>query len=413
MIVLLSVFIKKGSSDMKEIIQACRDASLPLIAGVSLALVMANAAPHTYHKIIDTPLIGEEISIHWIVNDVFMALFFAIAAVEIVHSLRPNGPLNPPKKAVTPLMATLGGVAGPIIIFFILNALIGSPEYSSGWGITTATDIALSWLVAKMVFGNDHPAIKFLLLLAVVDDAIGLMIIAIFYPSPDAPFTPIWLLLIPLAMLIAYFMKRMNVHSFMAYILICGTISWFGMHTAGLHAALAMIFIVPFMPVESALHNFERKVAPIVDFGLFFFGFSAAGVEVSTMSVLSLIIMLSLIIGKAGGIYFMTAFAVKLKYPLPEGMTLRDARFIGIIGGVGLTVALFVCESAYVDAGLVSAAKMGALGSLLAAVIAIAASRVRKSKHKPLKVSEDDFIKEFDHESIYNEDETEQVLKNY
>ncbi|MBR1993816.1 MAG: Na+/H+ antiporter NhaA [Firmicutes bacterium] len=373
---------------MKELVRACRDASLPLIAGVALSLVMANAAPGAYHKIIDTPIIGDHISLHWLVNDVFMAFFFAIAAVEIVHSLRKNGPLNPPKKAVTPLMATVGGVAGPIIVFFILNALIGNADYSSGWGVTTATDIALSWLVAKMIFGYDHPAIKFLLLLAVVDDAIGLVIIAVFYPSPDAPFAPVWLLLIPVAMLIAYGFKRLNVKSFLPYILVCGTISWFGMHTAGLHAALAMVFIIPFMPVKSALHNFERKVAPVVDFGLFFFGFTAAGVEVSNISTLSLIIMLSLIIGKALGIFSMTALAVKLKYPLPEGMNLRDAAIIGIIGGIGLTVALFVCESAFVDPGLIAAAKMGALGSLLAALIALAVARIRKFKGKPVPVLE-------------------------
>ena len=186
--------------------------------------------------------------------------------------------------------------------------------------------------------------------------------------------------LIPVAMLIAYGFKKLKVQSFLPYILVCGAISWFGMHNAGLHAALAMVFIIPFMPVKSALHNFERKVAPAVDFGLFFFGFSAAGVEVSNISALSLIIMLSLIIGKSAGIYSMTALAVKLRYPLPEGMDLKDARLIGIIGGVGLTVALFVCESAYVDAGLIAAAKMGALGSLLAAIIAVAVSRVRKLK---------------------------------
>jgi len=142
------------------------------------------------------------------------------------------------------------------------------------------------------------------------------------------------------------------------------------------------------MPVKSALHNFERKVAPAVDFGLFFFGFTAAGVEVSNISTLSLIIMLSLIIGKALGIFSMTALAVKLKYPLPEGMNLRDAAIIGIIGGIGLTVALFVCESAFVDPGLIAAAKMGALGSLLAALIALAVARIRKLKGKPVPVLE-------------------------
>ena len=379
---------------MRNIIQACRDASIPLVAGVALSLVMANVAPHAYHDIVHTPLIGEEINLHFIINDVFMAFFFAIAAVELVHSLRPGGPLNPPKKAVTPMMATAGGVLGPIVIFFILNTLIGSPEFSSGWGVTTATDIALSWLVAKIIFGHDHPAIKFLLLLAVVDDAIGLVIIAVFYPSPDAPFTPAWMLLIPLAMLIAYMFRDRKVNTFLPYILVCGTISWFGMHLAGLHAALAMVFIVPFMPVESALHNFEKRVAPVVDFGMFFFGFVAAGVEVSNISVLSLIVMLSLIIGKSVGIFSLTVLATKLKFPLPEGMDFKDVAVIGVLGGIGLTVALFVCESAYVDPGLIAAAKMGALGSLLSSLIALAVARIRKTKGKPTKINDCEVMKD-------------------
>ncbi len=361
---------------MKAIVQKCRTYSVPLILGVVAALIMANAAPDTYHHIVHTPIFGEEISLHWLVNDIFMVFFFAIAGVEIVHSMRKNGPLNPPKKAVTPLMATVGGVAGPIIIFFILNAVFGSPDFSSGWGICTATDIALSWLVAKLIFGPEHPAIKFLLLLAVVDDAIGLVIIAVFYPSPEKPFVPVWLLLIPAAMLMAFILRKCKVKSFLPYILLCGTISWFGMYSAGLHAALALVFIIPFLPVETALHNFEKRVSPIVDFGIFFFGFTAAGVVFTNVSELSLIIMLSLIIGKAIGIFSMTFLATKLKFSLPDGMQLSDAGLVAIIGGIGLTVALFVSESAYVDPSTISAAKMGALGSAFAGFIAAAVARV-------------------------------------
>lgn len=362
-----------------RLIQTCRTYSVPLILGVFLALITANLSPDLYHHITHAPIFSEKITLHWLVNDIFMVFFFAIATVEIVHSLRVNGPLNPPKKAVTPLMATAGGVVGPIIVFFILNTLIGEPEFSSGWGITTATDIALSWVIAKFIFGHDHPAVKFLLLLAVVDDAIGLVIIAVFYPSPDTPFTPIWLLLIPAAMLIAYGFKRLKVQSFLPYILICGTISWYGMHTAGLHAALAMVFIIPFMPVKSALYNFEKKVTPVVDFGLFFFGFTAAGVEVSNISTLSLIILLSLFLGKTCGIFIMAFLATKLKFNLPEGMKLSDTFLIGIIGSIGLTVALFVCENAFVDPTLVAAAKMGALGSVSAAIPAFI---IRNSRHE-------------------------------
>ncbi len=385
---------------MKTFVDACRTYSLPLIAGVIVSLIAANLAPEAYHHIVHTPIVGE-INLHFLVNDIFMVFFFATAGVEIVNSMSKGGALNPIKKAVTPLMATAGGVLGPIVIFFILNAVMGDPIYSNGWGITTATDIALSWLIAKLIFGADHPAIKFLLLLAVVDDAIGLFIIAIFYPSPDKPFQPLWLALIPIAMIIAFIMKKMNVKPFMAYVLICGTISWIGMHTAGLHAALAMVFIVPFMPKGhmavaendphgvndaahgSTLHNFEEKVTPIVDFGLFFFGFTAAGVEFSTVSTLSFIIMISLIIGKTLGITIMTFISSKLGFGLPNGMKAMEVPLVGIIGGIGLTVALFVCESAFTDPILIASAKMGALGSIFAAVLAfIVAPFVKRASRR-------------------------------
>lgn len=383
---------------MKSFVETCRTYSIPLILGVIVSLFAANLFPEAYHHIVHTPIIGEEINLHWLVNDIFMVFFFGIAGVEIVTSLSPGGALNPPKKAITPLMATAGGVLGPILVFFVLNALIGSPDYANGWGICTATDIALSWLIAKLIFGDEHPAIKFLLLLAVVDDAIGLIIIAVFYPSPDKPFLPVWLLLIPVAMVIAIIMRKMNVQPFMAYVLIPGVIAWFGLHTAGLHAALALIFIVPFMPntavIEhgnqygindaaegSTLHNFEEKIGPIVDFGLFFFGFTSAGVAFSTVSTLSLVIMLSLIIGKSLGIFLMTLISTKaIRIPMPEGMNLKDVLIIGVIGGIGLTVALFVCESAFIDPVMIASAKMGALGSVCAALLAFILNAIIRGK---------------------------------
>ena len=129
------------------------------------------------------------LSMHFIVNELFMVLFFGIAAKEIAESCLPGGPLNPISKAVNPLMGTIGGVVGPVGVYLLLNMMMGQPDWAKGWGIPTATDIALAWLIARVVFGTGHPAISFLLLLAVADDGIGLMIIAIFYPTQD----PVWL----------------------------------------------------------------------------------------------------------------------------------------------------------------------------------------------------------------------------
>ena len=102
-------------------IEKIKEYSLPLILGVVVAMIFANVWPELYQKIVYTPIAGEHINFNWIVNDVFMVLFFASAGTEIVNDLSPGGALNPIKKAVTPLMATAGGVLGPIAFFFVLN----------------------------------------------------------------------------------------------------------------------------------------------------------------------------------------------------------------------------------------------------------------------------------------------------
>lgn len=379
------------------VIKLCRDYSIPLIAGVIVALVWANVSAESYQYFVHTPVIFH-MNLHWLINDIFMVFFFAIAGVEIVNSLSVGGALNPIKKAVTPLMATAGGVLGPIAVFFLLNSMIGSPEYLKGWGVCTATDIALAWLLARLVFGSSHPAVSFLLLLAVVDDGIGLGIIAIFYPDPINPTKPLWLILVLFAMLLAYRLNKKGVNSYWPYILFCGTLSWFGMYNAHLHPALSLIAIVPFLPksgnviahddshgVDDAascccLSTFERQIAPFVEFGLFFFGLTNAGVEFAGMSNLTFIILAALVIGKTLGISLFTWAATLLGFKLPTGMTPKDVVVAGLIGGMGLTVALFVAGAAFIDADLQGAAKMGALLTSGVFLLAIVAGKIAKIK---------------------------------
>src|SRR5215467_6071380 len=143
-----------GESPQRDPISLLREFSIPLIAGVVAALAWANLWPASYHALVHTPVIGRGgVNLEFLANELFMAIFFGIAAVEITDSLAPGGSLNPPRKAVTPLLATAGGVLGPVAIYFLLNALIGRAELSRGWGIGAATDIALAWLVARLVFG--------------------------------------------------------------------------------------------------------------------------------------------------------------------------------------------------------------------------------------------------------------------
>lgn len=375
---------------MRHHINMLREFSVPLLAGVIVAIAWANLAPQSYTRFINGPHFGG-LSFHFISNELFMVLFFGIAAVEITQSCLPGGDLNPIKKAVNPLLGTLGGVLGPIVVYLTLNAVIGGPALHNGWGIPTATDIALAWLAARVVFGANHPAVSYLLLLAVADDAIGLGIIAIFYPNPAFPVQPLWLVLTALGMLCAWLMRRAELRSYWPYLLLGGTLSWSGLHQAHLHPALALVFIIPFLPHakhehkhlfeedtsdHTTLSRFEHEWKVFVDFGLFMFSLANAGVQFSSVSTVTWLVLTALLAGKTLGIFSFSCLATRLGFGLPHGMTLRDLVVAGMIAGTGFTVALFVAGEAFTDPVVQGASKMGAMLSLSAAALGLLLSKL-------------------------------------
>jgi NhaA family Na+:H+ antiporter len=390
--------------------------SLPLLIGVAVAMLWANLDYESYEHLIhwapfgDLHILGHHFTLHWAVNDVFMVLFFGIAAKEITESCLPGGSLNPIRKSINPLMATAGGIIGPVLVFFIgLSLLYGAPSddmetLRRGWGIPTATDIALAWLVARAVFGKGHPAIDFLLLLAVADDAVGLVIIAVFYGDPSLPAQPQFLGLILVGMGVCYAMRKMDVRNWVPYICIGGPLAWLGLSMAHLHPALALVFIVPMLPgprrdtglfVEqdeidrmgdllaedlhmhhSPLHQFEHQLKLTVDLGLFFFAFTNAGVQLASIGSMTWLILGSLVIGKTIGVTLMGLIAMKLGFPLPDRMGVRELAMAGFVAALGLTVALFVAGAAFTDPTLLGQAKMGALFSGFVGLVAIMLARM-------------------------------------
>ena len=370
-----------------------QDYSLPLIIGIVVSLIWANISYDSYRCFVETPWFGtEHISLHFLIKEVFMALFFAIAMVEIVEAVSPGGAMYPIKKAVNPLMATAGGVMGPIVVYVLLTVFLDGMEFINGWGIVTATDIAIAWLGAKLIFGPVHPAVKYLLLLAIADDAIGLIIIGIFYPT--AAIQPMFLLLCVLGMMVAGVLRAMHVQNYLFYILLGGIPSWLGLFNAHIEPALALVFIIPFLPSNHrrarmerdgvvprhrdrlALESFYWHWKPVVDWGLFFFGLVSAGVLFSSIGKVTFFVVASLIIGKTIGITCMGLFGNKIGFPLPSCMEKRELFVMAIIAGAGLTVSLFICDAAFSDSVTVAAAKMGALFSIFAIPIGMVVSKL-------------------------------------
>ena len=275
---------------------------------------------------------------------------------------------------------------------------------SSGWGVPTATDIALAWLVARTVFGATHPAVNFLLLLAVADDAIGLVIIAVFYGDPTHPVQPQFLALVLVGMAVAYGLRRMNVSSWIPYIALGGPLAWAGMILAHVHPALALVVIVPFLPGprrdmglfrdedevdrmgdelaadlhidHSPLHMFEHQLKLFVDFGLFFFAFTQAGVVLADIGPMTWLILGSLVVGKTVGIAGFGLLAKALGFPLPDRMGVSELIMAAYVAALGLTVALFVASAAFVEPGLLGQGKMGALFSGFVGISAVLIGRI-------------------------------------
>jgi len=198
-------------------------------------------------------------------------------------------------------------------------------------------------------------------------------------------------LLTVIGMVITWVMRRLKLRSYWPYLLIGGSLSWTGLHHAHLHPALALVFIIPFLPHAKREHKplfdedpsdhtplstFESEWKVFVDFGLFMFSLSNAGVQFSSMGTVTWLVLVSLLAGKTIGIFGFGWLATTLGFGLPRGMKLGDLLTAGMIAGTGFTVALFVAGEAFTDPLTRGAAKMGAIFSLAAACLALILGKI-------------------------------------
>ncbi len=351
---------------------------------------------------------GHGLTIAFLVNDILMALFFAIAAKEVWEALLPGGPLSDPRKAATPLMATLGGIVGPAGLY-VLGVLMFSSwaELGNGWAVPCATDIAFSYLIARLIFGAGHPAIAFLLLLAIADDAAGLIILAVFYPSGDLSL--VWLLLSVAAVGLGFFFRKLRLQSFWWYLLIPGSMSWVSFYFAGIHPALGLVPIIPTLPHartdlgifakeelgrHDTLNAFEHWWKNPVELILGLFGLVNAGVAFSSVGTGTVLVLVGLMIGKPLGITLFTWIGQRFfKLEIPGGMNYRHIVSLGMVAGIGFTVALFVSTAAFplsqFPQSTLDAVKMGALGSFFAAVVAFVGARLLGIRPEPVVADEE------------------------
>lgn len=419
---------------LRQLIQfthsSTKAAAIMLLAAI-VALVVANTPAHGpflefWHTQVSIGIgaFHGEMSFAHIINDIFMAVFFLLVGLEIKYEMT-AGELTNIRQAILPILGALGGVLAPIAIYLAFNAT--HPEAFMGWGVPTATDIAFALGILSLLGSRVPNGVRvFLSTLAVADDIIAILVIAIFYgESPDL----LWLGAAAIVFVALIVMNRMHVYSLVPYILV-GCVLWFCVFSSGIHSTIAGVLLAFAIPSGSRvnLDNFfdwsnkrlrmansfyegdetplvaqkdyvttvsslskiskqavppatrlEHKLYPWVYFLILpLFALTNADVAVTgldfatvTSSPVVLGVFCGLVLGKPIGIMLFSFITVKTRIAsLPEFVTWRHMLGAAVLGGVGFTMAIFVANLAYADAMLVTEAKLSILvASTVAGVI--------------------------------------------
>jgi Na+:H+ antiporter, NhaA family len=299
--------------------------------------------------------------------DGLLAIFFFVAGLELKREFV-AGDLRDPRRAALPVAAALGGMALPAVVYLAINT--GSPDGMAGWAIPTATDIAFALAVLALIGTHLPSALRtFLLTLAVVDDLIAIVIIAVVYTSDLSPL-PLSLALVPLAVFALLVQRR--VRSWWLLLPLAAA-TWVLVHESGVHATVAGVllgFTVPVRrraegPGPGLAEHFEHRWRPLsAGVAVPVFAFFAAGVAISDMgSVLTqpvtLGIIAGLVAGKTIGVFGATYLVHRFtRASLADGISWWDVLGLALLGGIGFTVSLLIGELA-LGSGQDSAVRIG------------------------------------------------------
>jgi Na+:H+ antiporter, NhaA family len=351
---------------------------LPL--GALIAMVWVNLRPESYYTF--------TYDIAFVVNDVAMVLFFALIGKEVVEATAPGGVLHSWRRTLPPVIAAVGATIVPALLYVVFVRAVDEPMLERAWAVSFATDVALAYVIARLIFPK-HPAVPFVLLVALAADAFGFIALAAFSPTSALDVSG-GALLMATAIGIAAVLRTRRVRSFWPYVLTAGSVSWLALYGAGFHAAFALLPILPFLPraardpgffvdappgARDALNRFELWARHPAQIALFFFGLVNAGVPFRGLEMGTWAVPVATVIGKPIGILGAVAIAVAAGLHLPPRLGWRDLVVVGLITAVGFTVALFFATGILATGQLLRETKMGVLLGLGTIGLAFAAAR--------------------------------------
>jgi NhaA family Na+:H+ antiporter len=307
-----------------------------------------------------------------------MCVFFFVVTLEIKREFI-HGELSSPKQASLPIIAAIGGMAVPAIIYIIIN--FESDNTLRGWAIPSATDIAFSIGVLSLLGKRVPISLKvFLLALAIIDDLGAIIIIAFFY-STELQY--IYLILMLGCFLTLIIANKLGVKRFLPYLLV-GILLWYFTHESGIHSTISGVLLALTIPHRihekdfSLLLKLEHSLTPYVAFGIMpMFAFANAGVSLEKVSMNTFLtpvplgILCGLFFGKQIGVFLFSIISIKLKIAqMPNNSNWLNFYGVGVLTGIGFTMSLFVGNLAFVEnTQHIDGVKIGVLsGSLMSAL---------------------------------------------
>lgn len=379
-----------GLSTFKSLSHFTIEHFLLLPIGGAIALLWANTRPDSYFAMTHT--------MSFVVNEIGMALFFALITQEVVEELMPGGALHTWKRWTVPAIAAAGGTIGAAAVYLAFVGFKYELVLVPGWPVAGAVDIAFAYFIVKAIFRR-HAAVPFLLVLAIASDAFGMAAIA----SREAfvEVRPGGAVLMAGAIALAYAFRQSKVQAWWPYVIVCGPLSWWALYIDGFHPALALVPIMPFLrhsPRTLELftetghehdrrRGFEHATKYPVQVVLFLFALVNAGVLLQGYGTGTWALLSAAVIGKPLGILAGTALAVACGLHLSPRLHWRDLAVVALATSGGFTFGLFFATAVFPVGPILGELKIGAVATGIGVPLAFAAARLlhagRFGRHSP------------------------------
>lgn len=391
----MNMVIKYFQDALQKFMQYQASGGILLLIMTILALIFANSNLYSfYHHFLEAPItltISNYIialNVEKFVNDGLMAIFFLLVTLEIKREML-EGQLSSRDQQILPVIAAIGGVVVPalIYVFFNIDYLVAGESSVRGWAIPSATDIAFALGVASLLGKRVPTSLKaFLTALAIIDDLIAILIIAFFYNTELAVNNLLWVAIIFIIML---WMNSRNITRKAIYLFL-GVILWALILESGVHATIAGVLIALTIPLKvkdgnnnSPLKVLEHALAPWCAFLILpVFAFCNAGISFANLSFASLIsnpvslgILAGLFIGKQFGVFTIVYLLIKSGLAkMPQGANWAQIYGVATLTGIGFTMSIFIGNLAFPpEYQITNEVRAGILaGSLLSSILGYA-----------------------------------------